>query len=104
MNEGGEMREGIGRPASVSQRRDHMKKLLVTSIVAARVQIEACARLLREAEAAALANHLDTAADYVLDAEPRMYEARTILDASLILRRVVMAEAFPGNSASTPEP
>ena len=55
----------------------------------ARARIETCATLMVNAEAALGSRQEALAIDAILNAEPRLVEARTILTATTMLRRIV---------------
>ena len=55
----------------------------------ARARIETCTALMGNAEAALGARQEALAINAILDAEPLLYEAQTILNAATMLRRIV---------------
>jgi hypothetical protein len=55
----------------------------------ARARIETCATLMENAEAALGSRQEALAIEAVLDAEPLLFEAQTILNATTMLRRIV---------------
>jgi hypothetical protein len=55
----------------------------------ARARIETCATLIGNAEAALGSRQEALAIDAILDAEPLLFEAQTILNAATMLRRIV---------------
>jgi hypothetical protein len=55
----------------------------------ARARIETCATLMGNAEAALGSRQEALAVNAILDAEPLLFEAQTILNATTILRRIV---------------
>lgn len=55
----------------------------------ARARIETCATLMGNAEAALGSRQEALAINAILDAEPLLYEAQTILNAATMLRRIV---------------
>ncbi len=82
------------RPSSRSSGVDlSFNTALALSVVTVRSQVETCVTLLRSAEAAIRASQIDLAMDRVLDVEPILFEAKTILDAVVILKRYVVKAA-----------
>ncbi|PTM51466.1 hypothetical protein [Phreatobacter oligotrophus] len=62
----------------------------------ARARIVTCAALMTNAEAAFDAKQADLAIDAILDVEPLLHEAQTILAATAVLRRIVREDQAPG--------
>lgn len=63
--------------------------MLGLGVRVARERIEICATLLANAEAALGSRQEALAVESVLDAEPLLFEAQTILNATTMLRRIV---------------
>ena len=59
------------------------------SIRVARARIETCSALIGNAEAALGSRQEALAIDAILDVEPLLFEAQTILNATTMLRRIV---------------
>jgi hypothetical protein len=63
--------------------------MLGLGVRVARARIETCAALMGNAEAALGSRQEALAIDAILDAEPLLFEAQTILNATTMLRRIV---------------
>ncbi len=82
----------IGGRAAVSGTIDDTAALaavLGLGVRLARARIETCATLMSNAEAALGSRQEALAINAILDAEPLLFEAQTILNATTMLRRIV---------------
>jgi hypothetical protein len=80
-----------GRAAALSTASDAaaLDSALGLGIRVARARIETCAVLMGNAEAALGSRQEALAVNAILDVEPLLYEAQTILNATTMLRRIV---------------
>jgi hypothetical protein len=80
-----------GRAAALSTASDTaaLDAALVLGVRVARARIETCAVLMGTAEAALGSRQEALAINAILDVEPLLYEAQTILNATTMLRRIV---------------
>lgn len=84
--------QGTGRLAAAVTAADDATALdaaLSLGVRVARARIETCATLMGNAEAALGSRQEALAINAILDAEPLLFEAHTILNATTILRRIV---------------
>lgn len=82
----------IAGRAAVSDTTDEtaaLDALLGLGVRVARARIETCVILMGNAEAALGSRQEALAIDAILDAEPLLFEAQTILNATTMLRRIV---------------
>ena len=80
-----------GRAADMSTASDAaaLDAALGLGVRVARARIETCAALIGTAEAALGSRQQALAIDAILDVEPLLFEAQTILNATTMLRRIV---------------
>ena len=87
----GRQRRSISRASTLDTGTDvaALDAVLGLGVRVARARIETCATLLGNAEAAIVSQQEVLAINAILDAEPLLYEAQTILNATTMLRRIV---------------
>lgn len=87
----GAQQQSMGQVAVSDASKDSaaLDAVLGLGVRVARARIETCATLMGNAEAALGSRQEALAIDAILDAEPLLFEAQTILNATTMLRRIV---------------
>jgi hypothetical protein len=80
---------GLAATSGTTDNTAALDAMLGLGVRVARERIETCAALMCNAEAALGSRQEALAIDAILDAEPLLFEAQTILNAATMLRRIV---------------